>query len=152
VPVPADKLGELPMPRVCRGVAYADMDGDLDIVLTQPSRPAVVLRNDQSLRHHWLRVKLLGTESNRDAIGAAVELPAAGATQRRRVVPQRSYMSSVEVPMTLGLGTATTLERLRITWPSGLTEQVASPGVDHLVTIIEGQGKPIQASPAPGGS
>ena len=61
-------------------------------------------------------------------------------------------MSSVELPLTFGLGTSTTVERLRITWPSGLTEQVAISGVDHLVTIIEGQGKPVQASPAPGGS
>ncbi len=140
--IPAEKLGDLARPIVGRGAAYADMDedGDLDILLTQARGKPMLLRNDQSLANHWLRVKLIGTTSNRDAIGATVELSAEGVTQRRVVSPTRSYASQVELPVTFGLGAATEIERLTIRWPSGATENVQPAGVDRVLIIREGSG------------
>jgi hypothetical protein len=122
---------------VGRGSAYADIDndGDLDLVVTQNGRRAVLFRNEQSLGHHWLRVRLVGHHSNRNAIGALVELSADGITQRRVVMPTRSYLSQSELPVTFGLGTSTAVDELRITWPDGQVQTVPVPGVDVMMTI-----------------
>ena len=130
-------IGDLATPMVGRGAAYADIDndGDLDMVVTQNGRRAVLFRNEQSLGHHWLRVRLVGEGSNRDAIGALVELPAEGAMQRRVVMPTRSYLSQSELPLTFGLGASETLDELRITWPNGERQTVPVPRVDVMMTI-----------------
>ena len=139
VAIEGDQLGDLSMPIVGRGAAFGDLDedGDLDVVLTQAGERSVVLRNDQALGHHWLRVRLVGTRSNRDGIGAEVELTAGGVTQRRAVMPTRSYLSQVELPVTFGLGDQATVESLRVRWPSGAEQSVAVPGVDRLLVITE---------------
>jgi hypothetical protein len=130
-------IGDLATPMVGRGAAYADIDndGDLDMVVTQNGRRAVLFRNEQSLGHHWLRVRLVGEGSNRDAIGALVELPVEGAMQRRVVMPTRSYLSQSELPLTFGLGASETLDELRITWPNGERQTVPVPRVDVMMTI-----------------
>ncbi|MEE8522733.1 MAG: VCBS repeat-containing protein [Thermoanaerobaculia bacterium] len=89
VPLPEEASGDLAREIVGRGAAYADVDGDgdLDVVLTQVAGPPLLLRNDQDLGHHWLRLRLEGAPPNRDAIGARVELVAGGVTQRRQVTP-----------------------------------------------------------------
>lgn len=129
--------GALAQPMVGRGAAYADIDGDgdLDILITQNGRAARLLRNDQELGNHWLRVRLIGNSSNRDAIGARVELTAAGTTQLRRVMPSRSFMSQVELPVTFGLGKVDTIEHLRIIWPDGSEQRVKVSRVDTTLTI-----------------
>ena len=101
-----ETLGGLSRPIVGRGAAYADIDGDgdLDALLTQTGGAPMLLRNDQTADHHWLRVKLVGKGQNRDAIGAWAILEAGGITQRRQVMPTRSYLSQVELPLTFGLG------------------------------------------------
>ena len=78
-------------PIVGRGMAYADIDGDgdLDVLITAVGQAPRLLRNDQQLGHHWLRFKLVGTASNRDAIGAVVEVRLADRTLRRQVMPTR---------------------------------------------------------------
>jgi hypothetical protein len=135
--VEVDNKGALAQPMVGRGAAYADIDGDgdLDILITQNGHRAVLLRNDQELGNHWLRVRLIGNSSNRDAIGARVELTAEGTTQLRRVMPSRSFMSQVELPVTFGLGKVDTIERLRIIWPDGSEQQVKVSRVDTTLTI-----------------
>jgi hypothetical protein len=122
---------------VGRGAAYADIDndGDLDVVVTQNGRRVVLFRNDQSLGHHWLRVRLAGDSSNQNAIGAVVELSVNGVTQRRVVMPTRSYLSQSELPLTFGLGTANAVDELHITWPDGQRQTVPVPEVDVLMTI-----------------
>ncbi|UCC56729.1 MAG: CRTAC1 family protein, partial [Gammaproteobacteria bacterium] len=118
----AGETGALSTPMVGRGAAYADIDndGDLDIVVTQNGRAARLFRNDQQTGNHWLRIRLEGRGVNRNAIGAVIELVVNGITQRRSVMPTRSYVSQVELPVTFGLGDADSIERLTVTWPDGV--------------------------------
>ena len=136
--VPPEKAGrDLFQPIVGRGSAFADIDGDgdLDVVLTQVGGPPLLLRNDQQLGHRWLRLKLIGTTANHDAIGATVSLRAGGLTQTRHVMPTRSYLSQSELPITFGLGTTDQIEALTVTWPGGETVSVAPPPVNSTVSI-----------------
>lgn len=139
VEVDAKTLGDLSKPIVGRGAAFADIDGDgdLDVTLTQSKGAPLLLRNDQATGHHWLAVKLHGKKSNRDAIGAWVELTADGVTQRRQVMPTRSYLSQVELPVTFGLGTATKVDSLKITWPGGKKQDAAVSAIDRRIVIAE---------------
>jgi hypothetical protein len=135
--VPKEKVGDLYLPVVGRGAAYGDLDGDgdLDVVVTQRADRAKVFRNDQALGHHWLRVRLAGKAPNTDAIGARVELTAAGRTQRRLVTPTRSYLSQVELPVTFGLGTDEKVERLHVVWPGGTEQDVPVDAVDRMIIV-----------------
>jgi len=134
VPVPPEATGDLGQPIVGRGSAYADVDGDgdLDAVLTQVAGPPLLLRNDQALDHHWLRLELVGRAPNRDAIGARVNLTAGGVTQERQVMPTRSYLSVVERTLTFGLGDAEKVDKVEITWPDGTVETLEDLEVDQL--------------------
>jgi hypothetical protein len=137
--VPSSTAGDLDRPIVGRGAAYADIDsdGDLDFIITQPGELPMLLRNDQALGHHWLRVRLIDEHGgNRDAIGAWVELESDGMIQRRQVMPTRSYLSQVELPVTFGLGDSDTIDRLTIIWPDGQRQNVAMDGVDQTVVVV----------------
>ncbi len=131
--------GDLYTPMVGRGAAYADIDndGDLDIAINQNGRAAMVFRNDQQLGHHWLRVRLEGRSANRSAIGAVLELQAGGITQRRMVMPTRSYLSQVELPVTFGLGVNERIDSLLVTWPGSQVQPVAVDHVDTTITVIQ---------------
>jgi hypothetical protein len=137
--LPRENVGDLSRPIVGRGAAYADIDGDgdLDVILTQPRGRPTLLRNDQPASHHWLRIKLIGngTTSNRDAIGARIELTSSGITQYRQVMPTRSYLSQVELPVTFGLGDARMVESLKIIWPDGAVQMVPVSDIDRVVTV-----------------
>jgi len=140
VVAPSEKCGaDLFKPIVGRGSAYADIDGDgdPDLVLTQVGGAPLVLRNDQKLHHHWIRLKLVGTKSNRDAIGAWVKARVGAETLWRQVMPTRSYLSQSELPITLGLGTAEKVDDLEIVWPLGAKQRVASPELDRTTVIRE---------------
>ena len=134
-----ENTGDLGTPVVGRGASYGDIDndGDLDVLITQPGREAKLFRNDQQTGHHWLRIKLVGTSDNRNAIGAIVELTANGVTQRRLVTSGRSFLSHVETPITFGLGTADMIDSLVITWPGGDKQNVKIDQVDQQVTIAQ---------------
>ena len=135
--VPVTETGDLATPMVARGSAYADIDndGDLDVVVTQNGRRAVLFRNEQSLGHHWLRVRLVANGQNQNVIGAVVELSVDGITQRQVVMPTRSYLSQSELPLTFGLGAANTVDELQIIWPDGQRQSVPVPRVDIMMTI-----------------
>jgi hypothetical protein len=124
-------------PLVGRGAAYADIDGDgdLDVLITAIGSPPRLLRNDHSLGHHWLRVKLRGTRANRDALGAWVEAEVAGETLMRHVMATRSYLSQVELPVTIGLGSADKIDRLTIRWPDGTRQEVPGVEVDRMIEV-----------------
>jgi len=125
------------VPIVGRGAAYADIDGDgdLDILLTTTGRKARLLRNELPADRNILRVKLTGTTSNRDAIGADVELQIGEEKFVRCLMPTRSYLSQVELPITFGLGTRSGPGTLRIKWPGGAVQEepiTIDPGVNRL--------------------
>jgi hypothetical protein len=127
-------------PLAARGAAYADvdLDGDTDLLITQIADTPRLFRNDQQTRHHWLRLKLIGDPAqhvNRDAIGAWVELDLGQERLRRQVMPTRSYLSQVELPITIGLGTHDHVDRLTILWPNGARQTVNDIKVNGLNTI-----------------
>jgi len=130
-------------PIVGRGAAYADFDhdGDLDIVMTATGMPARLLRNDLPPGRRWARLKLVGSESNRDAIGARVTITADGRTQSQTVMPTRGYLSQSERTLTFGFGDGKTLpkfERIEIDWPSGKTTTLDDLTLEQTVTVEEG--------------
>jgi enediyne biosynthesis protein E4 len=138
--VPEAKCGpDLLAPMVGRGAAYADIDGDgdLDLCITASGGPARLLRNDQQLAHHWLRIKLHGRAPNRDAIGAQVELHRGEERQMRLVSPTRSYLSQCELPVTFGLGESDAPVKVVIRWPSGVTSEHADLPLNRLHEITE---------------
>jgi len=138
--VPAAKCSaDLLKPIVGRGSAYADIDadGDLDVVLAQIAGPPLLLRNDQPRDRRWLRLKLTGTKVNRDAIGAWIKVRVGGRTLSRQVMPTRSYLSQSELPVTIGLGTATQVDGVEISWPGGGTQKVNAPPLNRLIVIAE---------------
>jgi hypothetical protein len=124
---------------VGRGSAFADIDadGDLDVILVGSGEKPRLLRNDQKTGHHFLRVKLVGKTSNRDAIGAEVAITADGITRRQTVMPTRSYLAQVELPVTFGLGISTKIDELTVRWPSGKQTKRADVNIDQLLTIEE---------------
>ena len=141
--MPAEKCGaDLFQPIVGRGSAFADIDGDgdLDVVVTQVNGPPLLLRNDQQLHHHWLRLKLAGTSSNRDAIGAWVSLRVRGQTLWRQVMPTRGYLSQSELPVTFGLEKRDRIERVVIDWPSGRVEEYKTLAAGRCYECVEGKG------------
>ena len=143
VEVPPEQSGALAQPIVGRASATADLDGDgdLDVVVTQAGRAALVLRNDQATGHHWLRVRLDDSASaNRFGVGAVVTVRAGGVVQERQVTASRSYQSASELVLTFGLGTATAIEVLEVLWPDGTTQSVdpASITLDTEVTVERG--------------
>src|ERR1700723_1682859 len=132
-------------PVVGRGAAYLDYDndGDLDLVLTANNRPARLLRNDNGNQNDMLRVKLVGTRSNRDGIGAKVTLTTnAGARLFRMVKTGSSYASQSELPLTFGLGKPEPGRTvgLEIVCPSGQKESLSKIGVNQFITVKEGSG------------
>jgi hypothetical protein len=138
--VTASAGGDLAKPRVARGAAYADFDGDgdLDLVLANNGGPGQVFENRGGGHGHWLRVGLAGAKSNRDGIGAAVEVTAGGATQRWLVRTGGSYLSQSQVEPTFGLGAATRAERVVVRWPSGRVSTLTDVPADRRLAVREG--------------
>ncbi|MDX1644449.1 MAG: CRTAC1 family protein [Thermoanaerobaculia bacterium] len=132
-------VGDLAEPRVARGAAYGDLDGDgdLDVVLSNNGGPAAVFDN-RGEHGRWLRVDLEGTTSNRDGIGAIVTLGAGGASQSWLVRTGSSYLSQSQVDAVFGLGAgADTVERLSVAWPSGSRSERTDLAPDSVVTLAE---------------
>ncbi len=130
-------------PMVARGAAYSDYDGDgdLDILVTTNNGPAHLLRNDGGNRNNWLRVVAIGGPSNRDAIGARVQLFIDGKPASWALVKSgSSYCSQSELPLTFGLGRATQVSGVKITWPDGRVDDVAATDANQTLTIQEGRG------------
>jgi hypothetical protein len=138
--VTAQAGAALNRPIVARGAAYADFDhdGDLDVLLSTNNGPAYLLRNDGGNRNHWLSIRLRGTRSNRDGIGAVVRLESATGKQWNMVRSGSSYCSQSDLPLTFGLGKDTTAS-IEVTWPSGTVQKLAKVPANQLLTIEEGK-------------
>jgi len=123
--VAADLDSSFSHPKVARGLAYGDFDrdGDLDLLITSNNGPAYLYRNDQSSGNQSIRFRLIGSKSNRDAIGTTVRIEYGGALQSRMVRSGSSYLSQSELPATFGLGKRDQIDRVLIQWPSGLSEE-----------------------------
>jgi hypothetical protein len=130
-------------PIVGRGAAYADYDndGDLDVVVTSNGGPARLLRNDGGNRNRYLRLRTLGSASNRDGIGARVTLTTpSGSRPWGLVKTGSSYCSQSELPLTFGLGSATRVPRVEVAWPSGRVDVLADVAAGQTITVEEGKG------------
>ncbi|MGV3485162.1 MAG: CRTAC1 family protein, partial [Planctomycetaceae bacterium] len=138
---PSSTGADLAKPMVGRGAAYADIDGDgdLDVLIAATGQSPRLLRNDQALGHHWLRIHLRGngSTSNRDAIGAMIELKTkAGRSIHKIVNPTRSYLSQVELPITIGLDDDE-VSSLEVTWPDGKHQSIEVTETDRLLEITQ---------------
>ena len=122
--------------------AYADFDGDgdLDIAMTTLNGPASLFRNDGGNRHNWLRVRAVGTTSNRSGLGAVVRVTSASGTQSQTVHSGSSYASQSELTLTFGLGDDPRVTRLELTWPSGKTQTFGDLAPNRVITVDESRG------------
>jgi len=123
---------------VGRGLAAADYDGDgdLDLVLTQNGGRARLLRNDSPPRA-WLRLRLVGRDSNRTAYGAVATVFVGQRAISRRLVSGRSYLSASEPLLSFGLGPAEQVDRIEIRWPSGRLQVLDQPPIGRVIEIEE---------------
>jgi hypothetical protein len=128
-------------PHSSRGCAFGDFDndGDLDILILNVNEPPSLLRNDVTGTHHWLKVKLIGTKSNRSGIGARVLVRYGGHIQAQEVLSQSSYYSCNDTRLHFGTGSAIVAD-ITVHWPSGAVEQHPNVKCDQLITIREAHG------------
>ena len=133
---------EFSQAKVGRGLAYGDFDrdGDLDLLITTNNGPAYLYRNDQSAGNRSIRFRLVGTKSNRDAIGAEVRIEYGGVHQTRLMKSGSSYLSQSELPVTFGLGKRDQIDRAVIQWPSGQTEEHKNLSAGRTYESVEGKG------------
>jgi hypothetical protein len=132
-------------PRVGRGAAYADFDNDgrLDLLLSTNGGPVYLFHNepaDAAKINKGLRIKLNGTKSNRDGIGATVNVTSAGESQTQMLRSGSSYLSASELVLTFGLGQHLKAEAVEIRWPSGQVDHLANVDAGQTVTVTENQG------------
>ena len=124
---------------VGRAAATADYDndGDTDIVIMNSNQRAVLLRNDGGNQKNWLGIKLIGTQSNRDGIGAKVTVSTADITQMREIKSGSSYASGSDTQLLFGLGENQHIEKITIVWQSGTTQVLKDVSINQILTITE---------------
>jgi hypothetical protein len=122
-----------------RGLAVGDFDndGDSDLLLINVGEPPVLLRNDGGNRNHWLGIKLVGTKSNRDGIGASIIVTAEGKRRTKQRVGGASYCSASDPRLLFGLGTIAKIEEVEVKWPSGKSTTLKNVSADQYLTITE---------------
>jgi hypothetical protein len=133
-----------------RGLAVGDLwnDGRISAVITNMNDPVSLLVNEARSADHWIAFRTLGTKSNRDGIGARINVKAADRVFLDEVRSGSSYISQSDMRVHFGLGAATKLDYVEVRWPSGLTERFQGLAVDKIQILKEGSGK-AQAAPAP---
>ena len=134
--------GGFDSPKVGRGLVVGDFDhdGDQDLLLTTNNGPAFLYRNDQLSGNRSIRFHLIGTKSNRDAIGANVRIFFNGQTELRVVRSGSSYLSQSELPVTFGVGKQDVIDRAVVEWPSGQNQEHLMLKTGRAYQIIENKG------------
>jgi hypothetical protein len=132
-------------PESSRGMAVGDLwnDGRISVVVNNISSKPSLLVNLAGNRNHWLGVRTVGTKSNRDGLGARVSVFSGGRKYIQEVRSGSSYISSSDLRLHFGLGSAKSVDRIEVHWPSGLRENFDEPGIDRMITLVEGKGKPV---------
>jgi hypothetical protein len=125
-----------------RGCAFGDFnnDGNIDVLILNMSEPPSLLRNNNHSGHHWLNVKLIGTQSNRSAIGARIAVTAGGRRQIREVLSGSSYISQSDFRQHFGLGPLRKVDQIEVRWPNGNVEHIPGVDADQFIVIEEGRG------------
>jgi len=134
--------------RVGRGAAFGDIDddGDIDIVVNHKDGAPALLRNDTPTDNHWIRLSLVGTKSNRDAIGARVEVELTGRTLVRQRKGGSSLESAHDPRLLFGLGAETEARKVTIRWPSGRVSTAEHLAADTSYRVVEPCGQPHEAA------
>jgi len=146
----SNQLGpEFQLPRVSRGVAVGDFDndGDLDILVNNNGQPPQLLRNDGGNANHWLEMLLIGTNSNRDAIGARVKVFAGNLALEDERKGGMSYQSAQDPRLHFGLGDRSKVDKVEVHWPSGTSTKLSDIQCDQIIAIKEGEGLVDRAFP-----
>ena len=146
----SDVGDEFAQPKVGRGLACGDFDGDgdVDVLMTTNNGPAVLFRNDVAAGHRSIRLRLVGTKSNRDGIGATVRIFHGATVQSRTVKSGSSYLSQSELPVTFGVGSRDRIDRVVISWPSGATQEFKTVATGKTYVCVEGKGISEGTSPS----
>ena len=136
----AAESAEFAQPKVGRGLAYGDFDrdGDLDLLVTTNNGPAHLYANES--QNKSIRFRLIGTKSNRDAIGAVVRIFHDGQMQTRMVKSGSSYLSQSELPVTFGLGKRKSVDRVEVEWPSSAKEEFKRLDAGRSYEVTENKG------------
>jgi hypothetical protein len=130
------------VPQPSRGAAFGDLfnDGRIDVVVENIDGSPMVLRNDDTSRNHWIEFQLVGTRSNRLALGAKVRVVAGALSNVDEVRSGGSYLSQNDLRPHFGLGSANVVDRVEIRWPSGATQTLQNLTSDHVYIVKEGEG------------
>ncbi len=129
----------LPGRAIHRGASFGDLnrDGRVDVVVTSLDQPVILLTNATEPRNHWLEVRLHGTRSNRDGIGAKIHLSTASGSQWNHITTSVGYAGSSEPVAHFGLGASATADLLEIRWPSGVVQQLKNVAADQRLDVHE---------------
>ncbi|HYJ45671.1 MAG TPA: CRTAC1 family protein, partial [Pyrinomonadaceae bacterium] len=125
-----------------RGLAIGDIDndGDVDLLLLNAGEPPVLLRNDGGNKNHWLGIKLVGTKSNRDGIGAKVTIRTDGKRQTKQLLGGTSYCSASDLRLLFGLGDGQKVDEVEVRWPSGGVTTLKDVAINRYLAIKEDAG------------
>ena len=135
----AVSAGDLNAPNVSRGAAGGDYDddGDIDLLVCNLDEPPALLRNDGGNQRNWLGLRLVGTTSNRDGVGAKIVLAAGGISQTREITNGGSFLSHGDSRAHFGLGFYAAAERIEIRWPSGKVQRLANIAANQYLIVVE---------------